>query len=284
MAFLTTNQTTEATLTQWNAAAEGWDAQSPALRVWLFEPTRTMLDTAGVEAGDCVLDIAAGAGDQTLALAERVGPQGHILATDLSPQLVERLRHNASKAGLSTVEARAADAQTPLPETDAFDAAICRLGLMLMPEPARCLSATRIALKDGGRFSAMVFAGPEVNPCIRILMAGAAHHAGLPPRDPFAPGGLLCLGRPGHLDQLFVAAGFRDVSTFRIEAPFRLPSVDDYITFLRTAAAPVLVLLSRLDTAAQEAAWADIRRQLAVFDGSQGWNGPNTLLVTTGRK
>jgi hypothetical protein len=60
----------------------------------------TMLDTVGVEAGDCILDIAAGAGDQTLALAERVGPQGCILATDLSPQLVERLRH-ASKAGLS---------------------------------------------------------------------------------------------------------------------------------------------------------------------------------------
>jgi hypothetical protein len=106
----------------------------------------------------------------------------------------------------------------------------------------------------------------------------------VPPRDPFAPSGLLSLGRPGHLDQLFLAAGFRDVSTFQIEAPFRLPSVDDYISFLRVAAAPVKALLSRLAPAEQEAAWADLRQQLAVFEGPQGWSGPNSLLLTTGAK
>ena len=279
-----TNPMTEAALAQWNAAAEGWDAQSPALRAWLSEPTRIMLDLAGVKPGHCVLDIAAEAGDQTMALAERLGPHGRIVATDLSPQLVERLLRNSVRAGLSMVEARVADAQTPLAETDAFDAAICRLGLMLMPEAARCLSAARAALKPSGRFSAMVFAGPEENPCIRMLIATASRHAGVPPRDPFAPSGLLSLGRPGHLDQLFLAAGFRDVSTFQIEAPFRLPSVDDYISFLRVAAAPVKALLSRLAPAEQEAAWADLRQQLAVFEGPQGWSGPNSLLLTTGAK
>lgn len=218
-----------------------------------------------------------------MALAERLGPQGRILATDLSPLLVERLRRNAAEAGLTTIEARAADAQAPLAETEAFDAAICRLGLMLMPEPARCLAAVRAALKPGGLFAAMVFAGPEHNPCLRMLMATAARHAGVPARDPFAPGGLLSLGRPGHLDQLFTAAGFRDVSTLLVEAPFRLPSADDYVAFLRTAAAPIMAMLARLAPAAQEAAWADLREQLAVFDGPQGWIGPNALLLTMGR-
>lgn len=275
---------TEDVRAQWDAAAEGWDAQAPVLDGWLAKPTRTMLDLVGVKPGDHVLDIAAGAGEQTIVLGRRVGPRGRILATDLSPLLVERLRSNAASAGLSMVEARVADAQMPLTKTDRFDAAICRLGLMLMPEPALCLSTTHAALKTGGRFSAMVFAGPEANPCIRILMATAARHAGVPPRDPFAPGGLLCLGRPGDLDRMFLAAGFRDVSTFQIEAPFRLPAVDDYIAFLRAAAAPVIALLSRLTPNAQEAAWAEMRQQLAVFGGSQGWVGPNTLLVVTGRK
>lgn len=278
------NPMVEAALVQWDAAAEGWDAQSPALRVWLSGPTRTMFEMAGVEPGNYILDLAAGAGEQTVALAERVGPQGRIVATDLSPALVERLRRNVLNAGFHTVEARAVDAQTPLPEVDVFDAAICRLGLMLMPEPARCLSAAYAALKPGGRFSAMVFAGPEENPCIRVLMATASRHAGLPPRDPFTPGGLLSLGRPGHLDQLFLAAGFGQVSTFRLEAPFRVPSVDNYIAFLRTAAAPVMAMLSRLAPPAQKAAWSDIREQLAVFEEPDGWAGPNTLLLTTGRK
>ena len=153
-----------------------------------------------------------------------------------------------------------------------------------MPEPALCLAATRAALKPGARLSAMVFAGPEDNPCIRIVMATALRHAGLPPRDTFAPGGLLSLGRPGHLGRLFEAASFREVATARIEAPFQLRSGDDYIAFLRAAAAPVKALLSSLPAAAQEAAWSDIREQLAPFQAPEGWTGPNTLLLTTGRK
>lgn len=269
---------------QWAAAAEGWDAQSPTLRAWLSRPTQTMLEMAAIVPGHCVLDVAAGAGGQTMALAQRVGPQGRIVATDLSPALVERLRRHVSGAGYQMLEARAVDAQERLPEVDVFDAAICRLGLMLMPEPARCLAAIHAALKPGGRLSTMVFAGPAENPCIGTVMATVLRHAGVGPRDPFTPGGLLSLGRPGHLDQLFVAAGFSEVSSFRIEAPFRLPSVDDYIEFLRTAAAPVMAMLSQLAPPAREAAWSDLRERLAQFQTPDGWTGPNTLLLTTGRK
>lgn len=254
------------------------------LRAWLTGPTRTLFDAAGVAEGQSVLDLAAGAGDQTLMLAERVGTKGHILATDLSPSLIESLKRNAQDAGLATVEAKVADAQDSLNEVDAFDAAVCRLGLMLMPEPSRCLSSVHATLKPGGRFAALVFAEPDANPCIRILMSTALRHVGLPPRDPFAPGGLLSLGRPGHLDRLFEEAGFREVSTFRIDAPFRLPSVDDYMRFLRSAAAPVIAVLSKLEPKAQQAAWRDMREQLSEFARPEDWIGPNTLLVTAGRK
>lgn len=281
---MTNQQVTEMARTQWEAAAEGWDAHSPALRDWLFEPTQTMFEVAGIALGHHVLDIAAGAGDQTLMLAERVGEHGRVLATDLSPKLVERLRWNAERAGLSTVDTRVADAQVPLAEVNAFDAAVCRLGLMLMPEPSRCLSAVYAAVKPGGRFSALVFAGPEDNPCIRILMATAMRHANLPARDPYAPGGLLSLGRPGHLDRIIQEAGFRDVVTFRIDAPFRMPSVTDYIAFLQSAAAPVMAMLSRLAPQAQEAAWQDLREQLSIFDTPAGWVGANTLFLGMGRK
>jgi hypothetical protein len=112
----------------------------------------------------------------------------------------------------------------------------------------------------------------------------AFRHAGFPPCDPFLPGGLLSLGRPADLDRLFEMAGFHEVSTFRIEAPFRLPSVDDYIVFLRSAAAPVMALLSGMKPDAREAAWQDVRNQLNEFSGPEGWVGPNTLLLTVGRK
>jgi SAM-dependent methyltransferase len=285
MTSQSSNPALEALRQQWEAAAGGWDAHSPMLRAWLAGPTRTLFDAAGVAEGQSALDVAAGAGDQTLMLAERVGTKGHILATDLSPSLIESLKRHAQDAGLATVEARVADAQDPLDEADAFDAAVCRLGLMLMPEPSRCLSSVHTTLKPGGRFAALVFAEPDANPCIRILMSTALRHAGLPPRDPFASGGLFSLGRPGHLDRLFEEAGFREVSTFRIDAPFRLPSVDGYMVFLRSAAAPVIAVLSKLESEAREAAWRDIREQLlSEFARPDGWIGPNTLLVTAGRK
>lgn len=105
-----------------------------------------------------------------------------------------------------------------------------------------------------------------------------------PAAGPFTSGGPLSLGRPGHLDQLFLAVGFGEVSTFRLDASFRLASVDDYINFLRVAAAPAMAMLSRLAPQAREATWADMREQLAVFTQSDGWAGPNTLLLTTGRR
>ena len=102
----------------------------------------------------------------------------------------------------------------------------------------------------------MVFAAPERNPCITILMSTAMKHAGLPPRDPFQPGGLMSLGKPGLVDSLFTQAGLHDVATTSIDAPFKMPSVRHYIDFVRSSASPVLQILARLEPAAADAAWA----------------------------
>lgn len=285
MTLATTNGAPSVSVqTQWDAAAEGWDAQTPAIRAWLREATELMFAMAGVVEGHTVLDLAAGSGDATLDLAERVGPGGRVVATDLSSRSIERLRLNIQRVGARNVEARVADAQEAFPEEDRFDAAVCRLGLMLMPDPARALSATAAALKPGAGLCAMVFAGPEENPCVRTLMAVALRHAGLPPRDPFAPGSLFSLGRPGVAETLFRDAGLRNIVVTRIDAPFRLPTATDYVSFAREAAAPVRAILDRLDPTTRERAWAEIMSELGRFSGPDGWEGPNTLLLATGRR
>ena len=72
-----------ATRNQWEKAAQGWNDHTPQVRAWLRSATDAMLDMAGIKPGSRVLDVAAGAGDQTLDIAKRVGPQGFVLATDL---------------------------------------------------------------------------------------------------------------------------------------------------------------------------------------------------------
>jgi SAM-dependent methyltransferase len=270
--------------TQWDKAAPGWEKHGPEIRDWLRLATAAMMDKAGVAPGQTVLDVAAGSGDQSLDLAARVGPEGQVVATDISAVMLDFAQANADAAGYRNMRTHLADAQDLRLPDASFDAAICRLGLMFLPDPLAGLTDMGRTLKPGGRFCSLVFAGPEANPCLGILMSTAMRHAGLPPGDPFQPGGLVSLGRPGHLDDLFARAGFRDVATTRIDAPFKLPTVAHYLDFVRDSAGPILKIMAALDTAAREAAWDDMATRLAVYQTPQGWSGPNTLLLTVGTR
>jgi SAM-dependent methyltransferase len=269
---------------QWDRGAHGWNDESPKIRNWLADATRAMIAMADIRPGMRVLDVAAGAGDQTLDIATRVGPDGSVLATDLSPAILALCRENAHRAGHDKVETLAADGEALAVEEAGFDAAVSRLGLMFFPDPGKGLRAIVHALKPGRRFCSMVFSTPETNPCVAILVSTALRHAGLPPRDPYQPGGLLSLGRPGLIDELFHAAGFVQVATTRIDAPFRLPSVRDYLDFVRRSANPILQILERLDESARRDAFADIEGRLAAFNTADGWQGPNELLLTAGAR
>lgn len=269
---------------QWNRSALGWDSHTPSIHAWLAPATATMLDMAGVVEGHRVLDVAAGSGDQTLEIARRVGAAGAVLATDISPAILNLAQRHAREAGLLQVESRVADGED-LPVADAsFDAAVCRLGLMFFPDPLRGLREMRRSLRPGGGICAMVFSRPERNPCVAILMATALKHAGLPPRDPYDPGGLLSLGKPGHVDELFRAAGLHEVATTALDAPFRLPSARHYLQFVRDSASPIRHILSQLAPDAAAAAWQEMEDRLSVFATPNGWVGPNELLLTAGRR
>lgn len=268
---------------QWDESAAGWHEHAPAIRAWLATATSAMLDVAGIRAGSRVLDLAAGTGDQTIDIGRRVGMEGFVLATDLSPGCMALAGANLRQAGLEWVRTQVADAEHLPLESGFFDAVVCRLGLMLLPDPGRALVEAHRLLRPGGIACSLVFSRAQRNPCIATLLSTALEHAGLPPRDPSQPGGLLSLGEPGKLDGLYRDAGFREVATTAIPAPFRLPSARHYLDFVRASASPVRQILSQLEPSAAEAAWADIEERLSRFTTDDGWVGPNELLLTAGR-
>jgi SAM-dependent methyltransferase len=267
---------------EWNAAAAGWNEWGPAISAWLRDATDAMLDAADIGPGARVLDIAAGAGDQTLDVARRVGPAGSVLATDLSEDILAFAAENARRVGFTNVATQVADGENLPSGTVGFDAALCRLGLMFFPQPLQGLREMHRALRPGGRAAVLVFGGPQANPCIVALVATALKHAGLPPRDPWQAGGLLSLGKPGLAEALFAEAGFSQVQTRVLAAPFRLSSVDEYLGFIRASAGPILQIVNRLEPAAREVAWAEIVERLHAYDTADGWEGPNELLLTSG--
>ena len=265
----------------WDDAAAGWNDHTLIIREWLLGATQMMLDAAHVTTGARVLDIAAGSGDQTLDIARRVGETGYVLATDISARILELAQRNAHAEGFSQVETRLADAQSLGLDGAKFDAAVCRLGLMFCEEPLAALKGARAALKAAGRFSALVFSGPQNNPCLTIMMRTAIKHAGLTPEpsSPFAPGTLMSLGKSGLLQEFMDDAGFIGINVQAVEAPFRLPTSQHYIDFVRSAGSPIMQMLAPLSDAAKRDAWHDMETQLNAFTTNDGWVGPHELLL-----
>jgi SAM-dependent methyltransferase len=274
----------------WDVAAAGWNHHAAMIHDWLQPVTQMMLDEARIKKGSRVLDIAAGAGDQTLDIARRVGSEGRVLATDISPAILALAQKNAQLEGFKHVTTQVADAQSLDLAGAEFDAAISRLGLMFCRTPLVALTEIRAALRTKGRFSAVVFSDPTQNPCLTIALSTARKHASLTTpssadmsmtlsKDPFEPGTLMSLGKPRLFEELLQTAGYVDVTVRCISAPFRAPSVEHYINFLRSSASPVIEILAFLSATAQQNAWIDMTEQLRRFSSKSGWQGPNALLL-----
>ncbi len=263
----------------WDDSAAGWNDHTQIIHHWLLDATRKMLDEAQIEPGFRVLDIAAGAGDQTLDIGRRVGSNGYVLATDISTRILELAQRNFQAEGFAQIETRVADAQSLELAGANFDAAVCRLGLMFCSEPLAALTCIHAALKPGARFSALVFSGPQSNPCLSIMMRTALQHARSTPQSPFAPGTLMSLGQPSLLQNLLQNAGFIDIQLQSLRAPFHLPTSEHYVDFVRSAGSPIVQILAPLTEAARRDAWADIVTKLNEFSQPTGWVGPHELLL-----
>ena len=263
----------------WNDAAGGWHGHRESIRSWLREPTKRMLDLAHVGAGGKVLDVAAGAGDQTRDIASRVGANGMICVTDVSPRILELARSEFPGAAGPRLEFVVADAENLSAAGSGFDAAVCRLGLMFCADPVTALSSMLGSLRVGGRVGGVVFSQPEANPSVAIPMRLAARHAGRSPPDPRAPGALFSLCDPPRLRAMIEAAGFVDVEIEVVAAGFGARSCADYVEFIRTSGSPIIEMLRGLPAPQQSDAWRDIERALNVYSGAGGWESPTELLV-----
>ena len=269
------------TTDQWQAAAEPWHRWGPTLEDWLGEATDVMLDMAGVAQATRVLDVAAGAGGQTLAAARRVGPDGHVLATDISANILEFAERSAREAGLDNVETRVVDGEQLDVPPGTFDAIISRVGFIYFPDQHAAFVGMRQALRPGGRVAGIVYSTPDANGFFSIPVSIIRRRAQLPAPAPGQPGPF-SLGAPGVIEAALEQAGFTDVEVQRVPAPLRLPSAAECVRFERESFGALHQMLAGLSDAEREETWDEIERALSQFETADGFEGPCELLVAAG--
>jgi ubiquinone/menaquinone biosynthesis C-methylase UbiE len=238
--------------------------------------TEMMLDLAEVRTGSRVLDVAAGTGDQTVIAAQRVGPTGYVVATDISASMLKLAAEAAREAGLTNVETRVIDAENLDLDANSFDAVICQLGLMLFSSPAKVLRGMRRVVRPGGKVSALVFSTAEENPYQGISLSVARRFGGTP-----LP--LFALGETDVLENAFRDGGLVNITVQAVNFCRHFSSTAEIIRSLKEGAF-LREAVEKLGEVQREQAWAEIERQLSQLEGPNGVDVPGEFLIGVGTK
>lgn len=248
----------------------------------LFESQRRvsdwLVDHLDPKPDQTIVELAAGPAETGFLAAERVGPGGRLLSTDIGQGMVDAARRGATERGLKNVECRVMDAQDIDLADASIDGALCRFGLMLMPEPQRVLAGTRRVLRPGGRFVYAVWGPPDRNPWLSLLAMAVLQNGHQPPGNPFAAGGPFSLADPDRNGELVRSAGFDDPNIDELADVMRFDDVEDYWALQTQVSGPIALFISSLPAASVQAIRATLEPMLEPFKSGDAYALP-TLAV-----
>ncbi len=198
------------TLQEWRKTARFWTKHSDTIRTMFAPLTEALIRDAGIGEGQTVLDVAGGAGEPSLTIAERVGPAGAVTCTDAVAEMVATAESEAQRRGLTNISFQQCVADSLPFESNSFDAVVCRLGVMFFPDPLAALREMLRVAKPGGSLALAVWDRDELNPFTQIVSKVISRYVDSPPADADAPNAFR-FAESGKLAGILKAAGADEV-------------------------------------------------------------------------
>jgi SAM-dependent methyltransferase len=224
------------------AASKKWEAKSAVMGQAV---TSALVEYARPAPGMQALDLASGTGEPAITMAQRVGTDGHVTATDLSAEVLTIAAERARVRGLNNFTARQADAHSlPFPN-DSFDLATSRFGVMFFRNAVAALEEVRRVLRPGAR--ACFLAWGSVNQPYWQSMMGVVHRQVGGPM--LAPGGAdpFRFAEAGSLSGVLRSAGFKSVEEKTLTLPWTWPgSVEEVWEQAQAVSVPFRPMLERV--------------------------------------
>jgi ubiquinone/menaquinone biosynthesis C-methylase UbiE len=249
----------------------GWDrAAADYQSSWsrqLAPAQKLLLDMADLQAGERVLDVACGTGLVTLPAAEAVGERGHVVATDISDGMLAAAHDAAALSGTNWITFVRAGAEDPAPEYASFDASLCALGLMYVPEPESAVREMRRALRSGGRSV--------------IAVWGERRNCGWSGIFPVVDERVNTEVCPLFFDLGAGRVGYQDVTSERIQTTLDYATGEEAVS-AAFAGGPVAMAYSRFDETTKAEAHAAYLETIRPYRNGAGYQIPGEFVVVRG--
>lgn len=271
-------------LQKWGETSSYWTKHSDIIKEMFTPITEALIQEARISEGQSVLDVAAGAGEPSLTIAERIGPTGSVMCTDAIAEMVEAARAEAARRGITNVEFRQCTAESLPFDDESFDVVVSRLGAMFFPDPlAACQEMLRVT-KPGGAIAFVVWHKSELNPFCHLVSDVMLRHIPAAPPDPDAPDAFR-FAELGKLASILKQAGATEVADkvllFQMQAPITAEQ------FWATRSEISETLRSKLAALSEEEK-AQIAQEvldaIRPFFPNDQMNFPTQMIIVTGKK
>jgi SAM-dependent methyltransferase len=247
----------------WDSVARGWKDWWVSIEKGAQKLSQRLIELAEIKPGQRVLDVATGIGEPSITAAKVVGTSGHVLATDISRQMLAIAKERAAFLRLQDIiEFKESDAENLDLANSSFDAALCRWGLMLFPNLDTAIGKIYSSLVSGGRLAAAVWADatkvPIINLATRII--GSEVQMSVPPPGVPNPFSLADINK---LENSLARAGFRDIHVDRVIVTFEFDSGEDYCRYCQAVSASARTALSKVTEERKEDVWRKVAKEAA---------------------